>query len=268
MSRRTIISSFVLSACILVLSQGTALSQAIAAHRGWWDSDEGGHSQNSIASLGAAQALGVWGSEFDVQLTSDLQPIVNHDPEIHGVVIKDNPLSVFKEMKLNNGEAPSTLSEYLRKGKESHCVLVMELKPQATAKMEEALIRKCFADLRSAGLLKPERVIFISFSLRICALLAAHYPQFMVQYLNGEMSPEKLHEMKIKGLDYNISVFRRHPDWVERAHKLGMQVNVWTVNKESDIQDMIDLGVDCITTNDPLLARKLLGENEIRHPGK
>jgi glycerophosphoryl diester phosphodiesterase len=49
---------------------------------------------------------------------------------------------------------------------------------------------------------------------------------------------------------------------VKEAHDLGMSVNVWTVNKEKDIKAMIDLGVDCITTNDPALVRKLLGKRE------
>lgn len=55
--------------------------------------------------------------------------------------------------------------------------------------------------------------------------------------------------------------------WVSRAaraHELGMSVNVWTVNSAENIQKMIDLGVDCITTNDPLLARELLGDREMR----
>ncbi len=41
-----------------------------------------------------------------------------------------------------------------------------------------------------------------------------------------------------------------------------MSINCWTVNKEKDIQDMIDLGVDCITTNEPLLVREKLGKRE------
>jgi glycerophosphoryl diester phosphodiesterase len=34
------------------------------------------------------------------------------------------------------------------------------------------------------------------------------------------------------------------------------------VNKEEDIQKMINIGVDCITTNEPLLVRKMLGRKE------
>ena len=43
-----------------------------------------------------------------------------------------------------------------------------------------------------------------------------------------------------------------------------MSINSWTVNKEKDIQNMIDLGVDCITTNEPLLVRKMLGKRELK----
>ena len=43
-----------------------------------------------------------------------------------------------------------------------------------------------------------------------------------------------------------------------------MSVNVWTVNDEETIKEMIDLGVDCITTNEPYLVRQLLGNKEIK----
>ena len=62
----------------------------------------------------------------------------------------------------------------------------------------------------------------------------------------------------------DLHVLQKHPDYVSEAHGLGMEVNAWTVNKEADIRKMIDLGVDCITTNEPLLVREMLGEREIR----
>ena len=36
-----------------------------------------------------------------------------------------------------------------------------------------------------------------------------------------------------------------------------MKVNVWTVNKRKDIEKMIDLKVDYITTDEPLLVREI-----------
>ena len=39
-----------------------------------------------------------------------------------------------------------------------------------------------------------------------------------------------------------------------------MSVNTWTVNKAEDIRKMIELGVDQITSDYPLLVRQILQE--------
>ena len=39
-----------------------------------------------------------------------------------------------------------------------------------------------------------------------------------------------------------------------------MTVNVWTVNKEEDLRWVIENGVDYITTDNPVLAKKLIAE--------
>ena len=38
----------------------------IVAHRGFWNCEEAGYAQNSVAALRQAQLAGFWGSEFDV----------------------------------------------------------------------------------------------------------------------------------------------------------------------------------------------------------
>jgi glycerophosphoryl diester phosphodiesterase len=38
---------------------------------------------------------------------------------------------------------------------------------------------------------------------------------------------------------------------IDLAHELGLAVNVWTVNRESDIVRMIEYGVDGIITDYP-----------------
>jgi len=56
-----------------------------------------------------------------------------------------------------------------------------------------------------------------------------------------------------------------HPEWrilsaayVRRAHAAGHHVNVWTVNDEADLRQVIAWGVDGIITDHPALARGLL----------
>jgi glycerophosphoryl diester phosphodiesterase len=50
------------------------------------------------------------------------------------------------------------------------------------------------------------------------------------------------------------------------AHRLGLSVVVWTVNKPDDIARMIDIGVDGIISDRPDLLRKIAGDKGIALP--
>ena len=79
-----------------------------------------------------------------------------------------------------------------------------------------------------------------------------------VYYLNGDYSIDVLKEKGCAGADYHYGVFKKDPGMIKGIQDAGMKVNVWTVNKEADLQHFIDANVDFITTNDPLLAQKLI----------
>lgn len=49
---------------------------------------------------------------------------------------------------------------------------------------------------------------------------------------------------------------------VKRAHELGMEVHVWTVNDEAQMQRLLELGVDGIFTDYPALMRAVLDERK------
>ena len=215
----------------------------IVAHRGFWNCEEAGYAKNSIAALRCAQEAGFWGSEFDVNITADSVLIVYHDGEIDGKKIEDHPYSEFKDFKIANGETIPTIDEF---------------KPQSNPETENTFVNLAIANLAENGLLDPDRVMFISFSRNICERLARMLPGYTVQYLNSDMDPDQLHELKVNGVDYNHEVFVKNPKWYKMARKNGMSVNAWTVNKEEDMVRMIKLGVDQITTDYPLELRALL----------
>ena len=232
----------------------------ICAHRGFWKCEEAGNAQNSIASLREAQKNGFWGSEFDVHLTADNVVVVNHDPSINGISIRKHTYHQLLKALLPNGERIPTLGEYLKQGAQSSCMLVLEIKPQKTVYRTLKLAKACVEELRRHNLLAPSRVMFISFSFEACQWIAEELPGFGNQYLEGDKDPETVHAAGINGIDYHYIAFRKHPDWVERAHALGMDVNVWTVDSKSEMEYLRDLGVDVITTNRPLLLREVLEE--------
>lgn len=236
---------------------------AIAAHRGFWQAESAQGAQNSIAALKESIENNFWGSELDVHLTSDNVIIVNHDGSIQGIEIRSNPYSAFADFRLKNGESVPSLDEYLtvaRKGKK--CMIVLEIKDQRDHEKNIVLTKLAIQALKEGKVYKPNRAMFISFALDVCEFLAKEAPDFTNQYLSGDKSPAELKEMGINGLDYHYKKFQNHPEWVAEAHALGMSVNVWTVDDEEVMREMIDLGVDCITTNKPLVLRGILGEHE------
>lgn len=243
---------------------------AVVAHRGFWNCEAAGFSENSIASLKAAQDNGFWGSECDIQLTKDDVVIVNHNGDIDGLKIADHTWDELKSHLLPNGERRPTLDEYLdQTAKCKKTRLVIEFKKQGSPEREDLLVEKTFAALKAHKLYNPQRVLFISFSQHVCEVVAAKHPKFINQFLTSSKKDDKIptnySKLGINGIDYEYPLFLAHPEWVKLAHDNGMSVNAWTVNEAKDIQAMIDLGVDAITTNFPLLVREMLGDKECRN---
>ena len=186
---------------------------AVTAHRGFWNCEEAGYAENSIKSLELAQQNGLWGSEFDVHITSDLVMLVHHDPDIDGMRIWNHDYADFKDCRLKNGEKIPTLDEYLAQGEKSKkTVLVFELKKQIDKAHEDYMVDQSVKALKEHGLYNPKRVIFISFSLNMCERLAALCPGFTVQYLDKDKSPEELAKLGINGVDYQYKVFGKNAE--------------------------------------------------------
>ncbi len=237
------------------LSYDVSSQTKVIAHRGYWDCD--GSAQNSIYSLKKAQEAGIYGSEFDVWATSDGVLVVNHDPAIDGLRIEDTPYVQLKDIHLKNDEKLSTLEEYLIQGKRAKKTrLILEIKPHSSKEKEDNATAAIVKMVEKAGLKK--QVEYISFSLNICKELVRLAPKAETAYLNGDLTPQELKALHITGIDYNLKVLQKNKNWIEEAHKLKMTVNVWTVNSEADMQEMIDAGVDFITTDKPLEAKKLV----------
>ena len=234
----------------------------VISHRGYWKTS--GSAQNSVAALAKAQALDIYGSEFDVWITTDGVVVLNHDPTINGIRIETSTYDDLKNVTLSNGEKIPTLNDYLVQGKKDPSTkLILEIKTHSYSlggvSNNDRVTTKSVQMVKDANM--TGQVEYIAFSLDVCKKVVELQPTAIVAYLNGDMAPQALFNMGIKGLDYNISAIRNNKAWITQAHDLGMTVNVWTVNSESDLREVINYGVDYITTDEPVLAKQITGNN-------
>ena len=174
----------------------------IVAHRGFWNCEAAGFAKNSIAALRCAQEAGVWGSEFDVNMTADEVLLVFHDSSVEGKSIEKNKHEDFKYFRLENGEPIPTIDQYLEQGRKyPETMLVYEIKGHSCNEVEDRVVELSIEKLKEYGLLDPSKVMFISFSINICEELANKLPGFTVQFLGSSLSPIELAERKINGVD-------------------------------------------------------------------
>jgi glycerophosphoryl diester phosphodiesterase len=219
------------------------------AHRGYWKTE--GSAQNSIASWQKAAQIGCWGSEFDVWLTADGVPVVFHDATVDGIRIEDTTYATLMNIRLKNGEFIPTLQQYLTEAQRwPDCRLIFEVKPHRNEKRDYRISEMSVELINMLGL--ADRTDYISFSKNVCKRIHELAPKAKIAYLNGELSPAEIKELGWTGIDYNSKVFENHPDWALEAKKLGLEVNVWTVDGEEALKRFAKMpGIDIITTNDP-----------------
>lgn len=158
---------------------------------------------------------------------------------------------------LPNGENIPTLDAYLRLvAAKPDTRLVLEMKSLSDLRREDLAAEKIVKALRKYNLL--DRTDIIAFSINACLAFKKLLPDGRIFYLNGDLSPRSIKGLGLTGIDYSMRVLRKHPEWVEQAKKLGLEVNVWTVDEEEDMRYFIDLGVDYITTDYPERLQALL----------
>lgn len=225
-----------------------ALPPKVVAHRGYWQTE--GSAQNSLRALVKADSIGTYASEFDVWMTADSVLVVNHDVDINGIVIETATYAQLADQQLKNGETIPTLEQYLKAAEDLDIRLVCELKVHNDRGLERHAVADILSMIKAHGL--EGRTDYITFSYDAFKQFCKDAPsQCGVYYLTGELSPAAIGALGGRGIDYSMRTMRRHPEWIDEAHNLSLEVNIWTVDATDDMQWCIDRGADYITTNRP-----------------
>ncbi len=108
--------------------KSTLLNCKIVSHRG--EHDNRTVKENTLAAFDRVLDQGIWGIEFDIHWTKDLQPVVIHDPDcrrVFGPRLKINAVTL-EELQTAIPEIPSLDHVIQRYGKKIH--LMAEIKEE------------------------------------------------------------------------------------------------------------------------------------------
>jgi len=112
----TVATFAIVTSCTSSAPAATYPMPEILAHRGFYTVE--GSEENTLSSLENAQKLGVYGVEFDVNMTADGELIVFHGPKIGETLHAQN--STYDEISkvmLRNGHKIPTLRQWLEQGR-------------------------------------------------------------------------------------------------------------------------------------------------------
>jgi len=224
----------------------------IYAHRGA-SSD---FAEGSKAAYQGAIAQGADGFECDVRLTKDRQIICYHDRNTARLSKINLEIAKTTYPELKEKVDPYRLDQLLDLAIENKKDLVIEFKhPVPTGGLVEKLTHKLRAEKSNEITKSKITISLISFSY--LATLRNLRSGFQRAYLVQSKILSKINPAPIIGP--SIKLVRENPEFVASAIKNGKKVFVWTVNNEADLQLCAKLGVSAVMSDNPALARKLLG---------
>ncbi|MGK5629528.1 glycerophosphodiester phosphodiesterase [Streptomyces sp. URMC 123] len=108
----------------------------------------------------------------------------------------------------------------------------------------------------------PAPVRVMSFSARSLHRVRLAAPTLPTVHLMQFLSPRHRDGRLPVGVRIagpSIRILRAHPEYVERAHRAGHAVHVWTVDSPADVELCARLGVDAVITNRPKKVLAQLG---------
>lgn len=211
--------------------------------------------ENTLAAFVAAGNRSYYGIETDIHPTLDGELAVIHDDHtarvsFSSVNVEQCRYSDLRALRLKDldGNERSDLcipklEEYLRIAHSygKHCFL--ELKGSFEQESIQRAVNAVGAEYNL------DNVTFISFDLDSLITLREMLPTQSIQYLTTELSESLLRTLA----EHRIGVDALHtaltPEWIDRIHSMGLEINCWTVDDPHDAERLIEMGVDYITSN-------------------
>lgn len=232
--------------------------------------------ENTLIAMKMGIEAGANGCECDVYACKDGQIVLLHDKNLKRTTGLDKSVidTTFEEIRsldagkwkgtAYKGEKIPTLEEYLLLFKDTDCRPVVEIKM-------EGIEKPVLKEVRKADML--EKTIIIAFSDNVVKNIRKIEPRICVAWLYSEklsgtaeqnadrlveLITERATEAGTQALDLDHKLLS--PKLIKTLKERGFHVWCWTVDDPKRMRELLDWGVESITTNKPDVLDKILKE--------
>ena len=229
------------------------------AHRG----GAGVFPENTLPAFQNAVNSGYKYLETDVHSSKDGEVFAFHDDSLDRVTEHSGKISELTSKEISNIQIDNfakipTLLELLETFPEAK----LNIDPKADSvvqpltdllKHTNSVSRVCI------GSFSDKRIKHIRKELG-SGLCVSAGPQKVVKFLAGKLTFSKFksdyHCLQVPQRSGPVRIVTH--DFVKRAHSRGLQVHVWTVDDPYEMNELLDLGVDGLMTDEPSILKNVL----------
>ncbi len=226
----------------------------VIAHRG----ASGSYPENTIAAIEAALRVGVDAIELDVYSCLNGFVII-HDSYLERTTNGAGKVEQFAEdffatLDAGNGQAVPTLSQALTAIGKTTCIQ-LELK---TIQSVEILVHELQKHIKQ-DIIELDQLLISSFNHHLVLQIKQALPQVRVAALTSSIPLQYAQFAEtLNAYSIHIDANFINQAFVDDAKSRGLKVFVYTVDKLSEIDRMVELGVDGIFTNYPCQSKMYL----------
>jgi glycerophosphoryl diester phosphodiesterase len=222
--------------------------------------------ENTMPAFEHAVALGYRYLETDAHVTADGVLIAFHDDRLDRVtdrrgVIAELPWSEVQRARVDGREPIPRLEELLTAWPDVR--VNIDPKQDGVAEpLAAAIIRTGSVDRVCVGAFSDRRIAVVRALVgpALCTSMGPREVAHLVAASRGLPGRGRLRSPCAQVPPSQGRVALVTPRFVDTAHRLGVQVHVWTIDDRHEMVRLLDLGVDGIMTDRPQVLKDLLTE--------